>query len=83
MHEMVEAALKGDIATARAINNRLLPLHKELFCESNPIPVKWALNRMGKIPAGIRLPLTWLTVSAGDDLVFLATAEDLKRYFKH
>ena len=73
MHEMVEAALKGDIATARAINNRLLPLHKELFCESNPIPVKWALNRMGKIPAGIRLPLTWLT-PAGQKKVEAALA---------
>ena len=73
LHEMVEAALKGDIATARAINNRLLPLHKELFCESNPIPVKWALNRMGKIPAGIRLPLTWLT-PAGQKKVEAALA---------
>jgi 4-hydroxy-tetrahydrodipicolinate synthase len=41
----------------------LLGLHKELFAESNPIPVKWALNRMGLIQAGIRLPLTWLSAA--------------------
>ena len=61
MHEMIAAALEGNIAEARRINDRLLPLHKNLFCESNPIPVKWALWRMGLIPAGIRLPLTWLS----------------------
>ena len=58
MHELCEAARKGDIAGAVAINNRLLALHKNLFLESNPIPVKWALGRMGRIAAGIRLPLT-------------------------
>ncbi|MDL2059338.1 4-hydroxy-tetrahydrodipicolinate synthase [Mesosutterella sp. AGMB02718] len=61
MHEMAAAAIAGDVARAREINARLLPLHHELFCESNPIPVKWALWRMGRIPAGIRLPLTWLS----------------------
>ncbi len=58
MHDLCVAALKGDAATARAINQRLLPLHKNLFVEANPIPVKWALQTMGRIPAGIRLPLT-------------------------
>ena len=42
MHEMVAAGLAGDVETAREINIRLLGLHKQLFCEANPIPVKWA-----------------------------------------
>jgi 4-hydroxy-tetrahydrodipicolinate synthase len=58
MHEMCAAARAGDAARAIAINNRLLGLHKHLFIESNPIPVKWALNRMGRIAEGLRLPLT-------------------------
>lgn len=58
MHELCDAALNGKTAEAIAINNRLLGLHKNLFLESNPIPVKWALNRMGRIAEGIRLPLT-------------------------
>ena len=58
MHEMIAAARAGDAARAIAINNKLLPLHKNLFVEANPIPVKWALNRMGRIGEGIRLPLT-------------------------
>ena len=58
MHEMCDAALKGDRARAIEINNRLLGLHNNLFLESNPIPVKWALHRMGRIESGIRLPLT-------------------------
>ena len=58
MHELCVAARAGDSARAIAINNRLLPLHKHLFIESNPIPVKWSLHRMGRIAEGIRLPLT-------------------------
>ena len=58
MHEMCVAALKGDRVRAIEINNRLLGLHNRLFLESNPIPVKWALNQMGHIDTGIRLPLT-------------------------
>jgi 4-hydroxy-tetrahydrodipicolinate synthase len=61
MHEMIAAARAGDSARAIAINNRLLPLHRNLFVEANPIPVKWALNRMGRIAEGIRLPLTPLS----------------------
>jgi len=61
MHEMCAAARAGDSARAIALNNRLLPLHKHLFVESNPIPVKWALHRMGRIAEGIRLPLTPLS----------------------
>jgi 4-hydroxy-tetrahydrodipicolinate synthase len=58
MHELCVAARAGETAKAIAINNKLLGLHKNLFVESNPIPVKWALNRMGRIAEGIRLPLT-------------------------
>lgn len=61
MHEMCAAALRGDRAGAEAINNRLALLHKNLFLESNPIPVKWALVEMGLIPPGIRLPMTSLS----------------------
>ncbi|MCB1895790.1 MAG: 4-hydroxy-tetrahydrodipicolinate synthase [Zoogloeaceae bacterium] len=63
MHEMCEAARAGDAIRAREINARLLGLHKELFCEANPIPVKWAVARMGLIGDGIRLPLTELSES--------------------
>jgi 4-hydroxy-tetrahydrodipicolinate synthase len=55
---MCAAALAGDLKTARAVNDRLLPLHFRLFVEANPIPVKWALQRMGRMQGGIRLPLT-------------------------
>ncbi len=61
VHEMCVAARSGDAARGIAINNRLLPLHRTLFLESNPIPVKWALHRMGRIDAGVRLPLTPLS----------------------
>jgi len=61
MHEMCSLARAGKAADAIAVNNRLLGLHRNLFLESNPIPVKWALNRMGRIAEGIRLPLTHFT----------------------
>lgn len=57
MHEMCEAALQGNRSLAEKLNNELMLLHNRLFLESNPIPTKWALHVMGKIPAGIRLPL--------------------------
>lgn len=60
MHLMCKAAIAGDRETAEAIEARISDLHTELFHESNPIPVKWALNKMGRIGAGIRLPLTVL-----------------------
>ena len=63
MHEMCVAARAGDSARAIQINNRLLALHRHLFVESNPIPVKWALGRMGRIAEGIRLPLTPLAAA--------------------
>src|SRR5699024_5967060 len=58
MHDMCAAALAGDRATAEALDAKLQLLHSALFLESNPIPVKWALSEMGRIPDGIRLPLT-------------------------
>jgi len=60
-HEMCVAALEGDAKTARELHFRLLGLHRNLFCEANPIPVKWACQQLGLIPGGIRLPLTPLT----------------------
>jgi 4-hydroxy-tetrahydrodipicolinate synthase len=60
MHELCAAGLAGRHGEARAIDERLAPLHKALFVESNPIPVKWAVHRLGLIGTGIRLPLTWL-----------------------
>ena len=64
MHEMCVAALNGEIAKAREINFRLLGLHSNLFVEANPIPVKWAVARMGKMSNALRLPLTPLSQSA-------------------
>ena len=61
MSEMCAAALAGDLATARARNDRLLPLHRSLFVEANPIPVKWALAEMGLIRNVLRLPLVPLS----------------------
>jgi len=63
VHEMCEAALAGDRATAEQIDQRLQILNKALFLESNPIPVKWAACELGLIPPGIRLPLTPLSES--------------------
>jgi 4-hydroxy-tetrahydrodipicolinate synthase len=58
MHDMCKAAVSGDTRLAREINNKLLGLHRHLFCEANPIPVKWAMRELGLIAGGIRLPLT-------------------------
>ncbi len=61
MHTMCIAALAGNEPVAREINQSLSLLHKRLFVEANPIPVKWALTQMGLIPSGIRLPMTVLS----------------------
>ncbi len=66
MHEMCDAALAGNIPKAREINDRLLGLHQHLFCEANPIPVKWAAQQMGLVKSGIRLPLTPLSPAFHD-----------------
>ena len=57
MAELCRAAIAGDVARARALNNQLYPLNKALFLEANPIAVKWALAQMGKTKLGYRLPL--------------------------
>ncbi len=61
MHEMCDAALAGDRERAHAVNQRLDPLHRDLFVQSNPIPVKWGAAELGLCQQGIRLPLTWLS----------------------
>ena len=61
MARLCAAALAGDVAGAREINRRLLPLHAKLFVEPNPIPLKWAMAEAGLAPAGLRLPLTRLS----------------------
>jgi 4-hydroxy-tetrahydrodipicolinate synthase len=63
MHRMCAAAMVGDAAGAAALDAPLAALHRELFCEANPIPVKWALAELGRMPAGIRLPLTELAAA--------------------
>ncbi|WP_372826881.1 4-hydroxy-tetrahydrodipicolinate synthase [Polaromonas sp.] len=58
MHELCVAAIAGDTRAAMKIQLRLLPLHKHLFVEANPIPVKWAMARMGLCGGTLRLPMT-------------------------
>ena len=66
MHEMCAAALAGDVVRAREINHRLLALHRHLFVEANPIPVKWEVALMGLVEDGIRLPMTPLSAEHHD-----------------
>jgi 4-hydroxy-tetrahydrodipicolinate synthase len=66
MHEMCTAALAGDRTGAETVNRSLEILHRVLFVQSNPIPVKWALHEMGLIPPGIRLPMTPLAAEFHD-----------------
>ena len=61
VHDMIMAAISGDANTALTLDNKLAALHKQLFIQANPIPVKWAVAQMGLMGKGIRLPLTWLT----------------------
>ena len=59
--DMVAAAMNGDAVEAERLDQPIAPLHRDLFIEPNPIPVKWALARMGLMENGIRLPLTPLS----------------------
>jgi len=61
MHELCVAAMAGDVKTAMALQFKLMPLHKHLFVEANPIPVKWAMARMKLCGGTMRLPMTPLT----------------------
>lgn len=68
MHELCVAAMSDNVAKARAIQYQLLAVHKAMFTEANPIPVKWALHEMGRVSAGIRLPLTPLSPALREPL---------------
>ena len=61
MHELCMAAIAGDVKRAMEIQFKLMPVHKQLFVEANPIPVKWAMHRMGLAGPTLRLPMTELT----------------------
>ena len=63
MHELCAAAMRGDITAAMKIQFQLMPVHKNLFVEANPIPVKWAMNRMGLCGPALRLPMTELSMA--------------------
>jgi len=63
MHQMINAAMLGDMVNARQLNAKLAALHRDLFVEANPIPVKWACAHMGLIDDDLRLPLTKLSNS--------------------
>ncbi len=68
MHDMCMRALEGDAEGAKRIDDSLQPLHKALFLESNPIPVKWAVSQLGLMSPGIRLPLTPLSEKFHDQV---------------
>jgi len=61
MHELCVAAISGDVKKAMDIQFKLMPVHKNLFVEANPIPVKWAMSRMGLCGGSLRLPMTELS----------------------
>ncbi len=63
MSKFCESYLSGDVKKAEELDAKLQPIHEILFCETSPIPTKWALNQMGRIPEGIRLPLVPLSGS--------------------
>ena len=69
MHDLCAAAMSGNLDRTRDLQFQLFALHKAMFIEANPIPVKWALHAMGKITAGIRLPLTPLSPALRESLV--------------
>jgi 4-hydroxy-tetrahydrodipicolinate synthase len=77
MHDLCAAALAGRHDQAAAIQARLMPLHNALFVEANPIPVKWAVARMGLIERGIRLPLTPLSERLEDEVLAAMRAADV------
>jgi 4-hydroxy-tetrahydrodipicolinate synthase len=68
MHELCMAAIEGDVRRATALHMKLLPLHRQLFCEPSPAPTKWALAQLGRCSADVRLPILPLS-EAGQTLV--------------
>jgi 4-hydroxy-tetrahydrodipicolinate synthase len=77
MHELCVAAMSDDMKRTREIQYKLLAVHKAMFTEANPIPVKWALYEMGMITAGIRLPLTPLSAPLREPLKAALKQADL------
>lgn len=77
MHQMCQAARAGNEAEASRLDQIMAPLHKLLFVESNPVPVKWALYRMGLIGKGIRLPLVELNAKYHDKVEEALTAAEV------
>ena len=69
MHDLCVAAMAGRHADAASINEKLMPLHLAMFLEANPIPVKWAVARLGLMERGIRLPLTPLSERLEDEVL--------------
>jgi len=63
MHELCMAAIEGQARRAAEIHLRLLPLHRDLFCEPSPAPTKWAMKQLGLCGAMVRLPILPLTVA--------------------
>jgi 4-hydroxy-tetrahydrodipicolinate synthase len=78
MHDLCAAALAGRHAEAAAINERLMPLHLAMFIEANPIPIKWAVARLGLIGKAIRLPMTQLSERLEDDMLAAMKASGVK-----
>jgi 4-hydroxy-tetrahydrodipicolinate synthase len=74
VHELCMAAVEGRVREATALHMKLLPLHEHLFCEPSPAPAKWALARMGRCGAALRLPILPLT-AAGESLMEHAMKE--------
>jgi 4-hydroxy-tetrahydrodipicolinate synthase len=74
MAELCRLALSDDRSATEMLQAKLMPLHNSMFTESNPIPVKWAMNQMGLIPPGIRLPLTPLSESCRPRLLTVMTS---------
>jgi 4-hydroxy-tetrahydrodipicolinate synthase len=74
MHELCMAAIEGNVKQASALHLRLLPLHRQLFCEPSPAPAKWALAKLGRCEPHVRLPIVPLT-AAGEMLVGQALAD--------
>ncbi len=63
MHQLCMAAIEGQAKRASEIHLRLLPLHRQLFCEPSPAPTKWAMSRLGLCGAAVRLPIVALTAT--------------------
>jgi 4-hydroxy-tetrahydrodipicolinate synthase len=74
MHELCAAALAGDVRRATELHLKLLPLHKNLFCEPSPAPAKFALSRLGRCHPMLRLPLVEMT-DAGKAIITAALAD--------